>query len=161
MSSMASGPRLEWIMDGPRLSEEARRSLEERLRVLEADRIPRLEREVGISGDVSIAAALRGTQEEATRVREALASATPLEEEEHDPTVVELGDTVTVRQGGSRSRERFTLAGELESRLDESWVSVEAPLGSALLGARVGESVEVSTPEGPVLYEVLGIERGT
>lgn len=148
-------------MDRPRLSEEARRSLEERLRVLEEERIPRLERELGISGDPSIGAALGATRDEVTRVREALAAATPLEETEHDPTVVELGDTVTVRRRGARSRQRFTLVGELESRLDESWVSVEAPLGSALLGARVGESVEVSTPEGPVTYEVLGIQRGT
>jgi transcription elongation factor GreA len=148
-------------MDRPPLSQEARRLLEARLQALEDERIPRLEHELSTSGDVSIAASLRATREEATKVRKALMSATPLEEEDHDPTVVELGDSVTVHGEGSPGRERFMLVGELESRLDDSWVSVEAPLGSALLGARVGESIEVSTPVGLVRYEVLGIERRT
>jgi transcription elongation factor GreA len=148
-------------VDRPSLSDEARRSLEERLEILLGERIPRLERELGISGDPSIAAELGATREEVARVREALAAAVPLEEQEHDPTVVEQGDTVTVRRRGARTRERFTLVGELESRLDETWVSVEAPLGSALIGARVGESVEVAAPDGSVRYEVLGIERET
>jgi len=148
-------------VDRPRLSQEARRLLEARLQALEEERIPRLERELSTSDDVSIEASLRATREEATDVRKALRSATPLEEEEHDPAVVELGDSVTVRRVGSPSRERFMLVGELESRLDDSWVSVEAPMGSALLGARVGESVDVSAPGGLARYEVLGIERRT
>lgn len=146
-------------MQQPRLSERARRSLEQRLRELERERIPRLERELGESRDGFIEATLVATRREAERVRDALAKATPLEEEPHDPTIVELGDTVTVRREGSRDRERFTLVGELEARLDDTWVSVGAPLGSALLGARAGETVVARTPGGPAPYEVLAIER--
>jgi transcription elongation factor GreA len=65
---------------------------------------------------------------------------------------------VTVRRAGSSTQDRFTLVGELEARLDDSWVSVESPLGSALLGSRVGEAVEVSSPGGLASYEVLEIE---
>jgi transcription elongation GreA/GreB family factor len=49
--------------------------------------------------------------------------------------------------------------GELEARLDESWVSVESPLGSALLGTHVGEAIELSLPGRRVRYEVVAIER--
>ena len=147
-------------MDRARLSQEARRLLEMRLEALEVERLPQLEREAASSGDAAIVAALRASRDEATRVRKALESAAPLEEAEHDPAVVELGDTVTVRGEGSVDRERFTIVGELESRLDDSWVSTEAPLGRALLGAHVGESVEVSTPGGVTHYDVLRIERG-
>lgn len=66
---------------------------------------------------------------------------------------------MTVRRAGSSERERLTLVGELEARLDGSWISVKSPLGSALLGSRTGESVEAKTPDGPVGYEVLAIER--
>lgn len=145
----------------PLLSEEARRSLEERLRVLEDERIPRLEHELELSRDASSAAALRATRNEAVQVRVALSSASALEDSPHDPTKVELGDTVTVRREGSSVRERFTLVGELEARLDEGWISIESPLGSAVLGARVGEAMVVSTPGGPVTHEVLAIDRGT
>jgi transcription elongation factor GreA len=146
-------------MGTPKLSESARRSLEERLHELEVERIPRLERELAEFGDPLIETALRARIRELADVRRALATATPLEDEPHDPTVVELGDTVTVRRAGSSERERLTLVGELEARLDGSWISVKSPLGSALLGSRTGESVDAKTPEGPVSYEVLAIER--
>lgn len=151
---------LEIVVEGPKLSEEARRSLEERVRILEEERIPRLEEEVAASADPSSLAALRRTREEVNRLRDALSLATPLEEP-RDPNLVELGDTVTVRRAGSSSEERFTLVGELEARLDESWVSIESPLGSALLGSRVGDVMEISPPGGPVRYELLSIERRT
>lgn len=146
-------------MDTPKLSKTARRSLEDRLRKLEEDRLPRLERELSESGDPLIDAAMRATIREVANVRRALATATPLEEEPHDPTVVELGDSVTVRRVGSAQRERFTLVGELEARLDESWISVQSPLGSVLLGSRMGETVKTKTPNGSVSYELLAIER--
>ena len=146
-------------MDRPKLSESARRSLEERLRKLEEERIPLLKRELAESGEPLIQVALRATTREVTFVRHALATATPLENEPYDPTVIELGDTVTVRRSGSAEWERFTLVGELEARLDEAWISVRSPLGSALLGSRTCESVEVETPGGVVTYEVLAIGR--
>jgi transcription elongation GreA/GreB family factor len=49
----------------------------------------------------------------------------------------------------------------VEARLDDGWISTESPLGSSLLGSRLGEAVIVATPGGPVRHEVLGIERGT
>jgi transcription elongation GreA/GreB family factor len=146
-------------MEQTRLSAQARRSLEERLRELDEERIPRLEHELAESGDPVVEAALRATRDEAGRVREALARATPLEDEPHDPTIVELGDTVTVREHGSNELERFTIVGELEARSDSSWISVKSPLGSALLDGRLGQTVDVKTPSGPRRYEVLGIER--
>jgi transcription elongation GreA/GreB family factor len=143
----------------PKLSADARRSLEERLRKLEEERIPLLERKLAESGDPLIEVTLRDTTREVVVVRLALATATRLEDEPHDPTVIEFGDTVTVRPSGSAEAEQFTLAGELEARLDESWISVRSPLGSALLGSRTGESVDVETPGGIVSYEVLAITR--
>lgn len=148
-------------MDVPRLSEKARRSLEERLRTLEKQRVPLLERELAESGDPLIRVVLRATTREVKAVRQALATAMPLEDEPHDPTVIEFGDTVTVQRSGSAERERFTLVGELEARLDESWISIRSPLGSALLGRRMGESVEAETPRGVVTYEVLAIARSS
>jgi hypothetical protein len=74
-------------VERPRLSGEARRSLEERLRILEKERIPRLERELAASGDPSTFAALQATREESALVRQTLSAAVSLEELPHDPTV--------------------------------------------------------------------------
>lgn len=146
--------------DRPKLSAEARRSLEERLQRIEDERIPRLEREFAETRDQLVAAALRNTRDEATRLKTALATATPLEDEPHDPTIVEVGDVVTIREENSSVREHYTLVGELEARLDDTWVSEQAPLGAALLGSSVGDVVPVDTPNGTLRYEVLAIKRG-
>jgi transcription elongation factor GreA len=141
------------------LSAPARRSLEERLAQLHEERIPRLEREFASTHDPLAETALRDARDEAARVRHALETAEPLEAEPHDPTIVELGDTVTVRREGRATKERFTIVGELEARMDDTWVSTRAPLGAALLDSSVGQVVTVSTPEGEQRYEVLAIER--
>lgn len=146
--------------DGPKLSAQARRSLEERLAELEDERIPRLEGEFAVSHDPLAEAALRNTRAQVGRVREALATATPLEDEPHDPTIVELGDSVTIRREGSATKERFTLVGELEARMDETWISDRAPFGAGLLGSSVGQLIVVQAPGGEQRFEVLSIERG-
>lgn len=125
---------------------------------MDEERIRRLENELAETGDPVVEASLRSARTEATRLREALSSATPLEDEPHDPTVVELGDTVTAREDGSNELERSTVVGKLEARLDLTWISLNSPLGSALLDSRPGQTVDVETPDGPMQYEVLSIE---
>lgn len=146
-------------MERPTLSDEARQSLEERLRILEEERIPRLENEVTDASDPSTVATLSEARQQAAHLRHALTLAVPLEDALHDPTIVELGDTVRLRGVGSSTVEEFTLVGELEARLDDTWLSVQSPIGGALLGSRAGEVVEISSPGGRVKYEVLNIER--
>ena len=56
-------------MGRPKLSETARRSLEERQHELEVERIPKLERELAESGDPLIQTAHRATIRELADVR--------------------------------------------------------------------------------------------
>jgi transcription elongation factor GreA len=139
---------------------QALSALEERLRILD-ERISHLKLDWAESGDPAIQAALASISQEAARVRAAIVTARPLEDEPHDAAIVELGDTVTVRMAPSHEaeRERFTLVGELEARLDDSWISVESPMGSALLGGSIHDAVDVVTPAGTVRYEILAIDR--
>ena len=39
-------------------------------------------------------------------------------------------------------------------------ISNESPVGKALIGAKIGDTVNVDTPAGTFGYKVLGIERG-
>jgi transcription elongation GreA/GreB family factor len=141
------------------LSAEARTALEERLRTLD-DQASGLKQQWAESRDPAILAALGAVGRETARLREALIGA-KTDEGPHDAAVVELGDTVTIRmQGGpDHEPERFKLVSELEARVVESWISVEAPVGRALLGRRVRERVDVDTPNGSVRYEILSIDR--
>jgi transcription elongation factor GreA len=48
--------------------------------------------------------------------------------------------------------------GELEADVKDGRMAINAPLARALIGKMVGESVEVITPNGEKIYEILKIK---
>jgi len=69
--------------------------------------------------------------------------------------LVRIGSTVRVRS--DRGEEVYHIVGSEEASPLEGKISNESPLGSAFLGKKVGERVEVKTPGGMVKYEILEI----
>jgi regulator of nucleoside diphosphate kinase len=67
---------------------------------------------------------------------------------------VTMRSRVRVRDLRARESETFTLVYPEEADINEGKVSVLAPLGMALLGARVGEVVEVNAPGGVRRFRV-------
>ena len=70
---------------------------------------------------------------------------------------VALGSVVTVKHNGSNSK--FTIVGHAEADPDGGLISNESPLGRALLGAAVRDTVTVETPRGGTTYEVASIGK--
>jgi regulator of nucleoside diphosphate kinase len=62
--------------------------------------------------------------------------------------VITMNSRVRVCDLESNERETYTLVYPQEANIDEGFLSVLAPLGTALLGAKVGDEVEVSAPAG-------------
>ncbi|MCY3895413.1 MAG: transcription elongation factor GreA [Chloroflexi bacterium] len=73
----------------------------------------------------------------------------------HSGDTVNIGSTVRVRSG-SAERE-YTIVGTDEIDLLDGKISNESPLGEALVGRRIGESVSVTTPRGMNMHEILEI----
>jgi transcription elongation factor GreA len=73
----------------------------------------------------------------------------------HSARVV-LGSRVEVEQDGARRH--YQIVGHPEAAPAEGKISNESPVGRALLGRRVGESVEVNVPRGVVKITLKGIE---
>jgi transcription elongation GreA/GreB family factor len=63
------------------------------------------------------------------------------------PGIVELGDEVAVEFANDYTQ-RFLMVDPIEASLDDLNISVESPLGQALIGRRVGDQVEVDAPDG-------------
>jgi transcription elongation GreA/GreB family factor len=63
------------------------------------------------------------------------------------PGIVELGDEVAV-EFATGYTQRFLVVSPIEAPLDDLNISVESPLGQALIGRRVGDQVEVDAPDG-------------
>ena len=57
---------------------------------------------------------------------------------------VVIGSTVVIEMDGEI--DEFTIVGSVEADPSKKKISNESPVGSSLLGAKVGESVEVATP---------------
>lgn len=54
----------------------------------------------------------------------------------------------------------YTIVGSSEANSLQGKISNESPVGKALIGAKIGDTVNVDTPAGTFGYKVLDIERG-
>lgn len=70
--------------------------------------------------------------------------------------VVKIGSSVTSSVGDTTAT--YVIVGSNESDPAAGRVSNESPIGSAFLGKRAGEKVEVQTPRGVAVYTILGIK---
>lgn len=69
---------------------------------------------------------------------------------------VVIGSTVVIEMDGEE--DEFTIVGRVEADPSKKRISNESPLGSSLLGAKPGESVEVTTPVVRYRCKVLEIK---
>ena len=71
--------------------------------------------------------------------------------------VVGVGSHVTVQEEGLES-EVFHIVGAQEASPRDGKISHESPIGSALMGHKVGELVEAETPGGKIKFKIIGIK---
>jgi transcription elongation factor GreB len=70
---------------------------------------------------------------------------------------VAFGSAVRLRKSdGKEWRVRIVGADEIDPV--EGLISMDSPVGKALMGRQAKDKVEVVTPRGPVVYEILSIE---
>ena len=75
--------------------------------------------------------------------------------ESSQKAIVAFGSVVTVQSG--EEKQDFTIVGKLEADPIRGRLSDVSPIGSALMGKKVGDKVEVDIPDGHVTYEVVAI----
>jgi transcription elongation factor GreA len=71
---------------------------------------------------------------------------------------VKFGATVSLIDEDTDEKLTYKLVGELEADVKDGRMAINAPLARALIGKMVGESVEVITPKGEKIYEILKIK---
>ena len=92
-------------------------------------------------------------------VEEILANAVVINAGEADAEHIGLGCTFTVLDIDDNEELTFELVGSQEADPLNGRVSDDAPFGIALVGAKVGDVVEVEAPVGTISYKVLKITR--
>jgi len=69
---------------------------------------------------------------------------------------IEMGATIKVER--DKKVFEYTIVGSNEANPGKRLISNESPLGSAFIGKKEGDLVEVETPKGLVKYKILEIE---
>lgn len=88
-------------------------------------------------------------------IEDLLKNAEVIEHKAGDGTNVRIGSTVKIRVNGKEKT--FEIVGSNEADPMSGKISNESPIGQALLGAHAGDEVNVKTPTGTTVYEVLEI----
>ena len=69
---------------------------------------------------------------------------------------VQMGSKVTIKEGNFEA-EVYTIVGAAEANPREGKISHESPIGKAILGRKIGDSVKVETPGGTYSVKILKI----
>ncbi|MEX0697780.1 MAG: transcription elongation factor GreA [Dongiaceae bacterium] len=68
---------------------------------------------------------------------------------------VMFGATVTLLDEDTDAKTKYQIVGQDESDVRAGRLSISSPLARALIGKKVGDSVEVTTPSGSKSYEIV------
>ena len=148
------------LTDKRKLEEELAGLIEDKKRVAEDIKVAR-----GF-GDLSENAEYDEAKAEEARVygriaeiENTLRTATFVDDSSVSTDVVSVGTVVDVLDMEFDEREEYTLVGFTEADPSKLFISQESPIGAALLGAEVGQIVDVQTPGGLLKLKVMGIRR--
>ena len=95
----------------------------------------------------------------AERIKVALGFGDLSENSEIDTKKVQVGNTVKVLDMEFDEEVEYTIVGTTEADITQNKISNESPIGSALLGAKKNQVVEVQVPAGVSKYKILSITK--
>ena len=140
----------------------------------ELDRLKRVERlriskaigEARLLGDISENAEYDSAKDaqahceaRISELEDKLARVRIIENEDIPKDKAFIGATVTLVDADTEAEERYMLVSHEEANYEEGKISIQSPIGKALLGHQVGETVEIKVPAGILKYKITKIER--
>ena len=150
------------------LTQEGMDDLEKRLRILQNVRrvavAERLHNALQEGGDLAENQEYHDAKNEQAfiegeigRLSGILRHAILINEDEIDTSTVQVGNRVTILDKSTKEEEIFHIVGSAEANPRLGKISMESPVGRALLGAKVKDKVEVQTPDGPIIFVIKSI----
>jgi len=94
-----------------------------------------------------------------SELEQSLSNARVLDDKNVDSTKVLILCTATVLNIKSGKEMKYTLVSPSEADFNLGKISIESPIGSALMGKSIGDIVKVTVPAGILELEIKNIER--
>lgn len=88
-----------------------------------------------------------------------LANARLIDESQLDTSKVLVLSTVKLKNQNNGMEMKYKLVAESEADLKTGRISVNSPIGKGLLGKKIGETAEITVPNGTLKFEILEITR--
>jgi len=149
------------------LTEEGLKKLQEELNHLKSVERPSISRQIAEArdkGDLSENAEYDAAKDaqgllelKISKMEELVASVRIIDETKLDTSKVSVLCRVRIRNVANKAEMTYTLVAENEADLKSGKISVSSPIGKGLLGKKVGEVADITTPGGVMKFEVLEI----
>jgi transcription elongation factor GreA len=149
------------------LTEEGLRKLQDELAHLKNVERPSISRQIAEArdkGDLSENAEYDAAKDaqgllelKISKLEELVASARLIDESKLDTSKVSVLCKVKIRNLGNKAEMAYVLVAENEADLKAGKISVSSPIGKGLLGKKVGEVADITTPGGVMKFEILDI----
>ena len=94
-----------------------------------------------------------------SKLEETYANARLIDESQLDTSKVLVLSTVKLKNQNNGAEMKYTLVAESEADLKTGKISVSSPIGKGLLGKKVGDTAEITIPNGTLKLEILEITR--
>jgi transcription elongation factor GreA len=149
------------------LTEEGLKKLQEELHQLKTVERPGISRQIAEArdkGDLSENAEYDAAKEaqgllelKISKMEELVASVRIIDETKLDTSKVSVLCKVKIRNVANKAEMTYVLVAENEADLKSGKISVSSPIGKGLLGKKVGEIADITTPGGVMKFEVVEI----
>jgi transcription elongation factor GreA len=98
-------------------------------------------------------------ENEIAQLEKLLRNAVIVDDSSIDKTTVNIGTFVRILDTELGEEEEYLIVGSVEADADKKRLSNESPVGSALMGKRIGENAVVSTPTGSITFKIIDIHK--
>ena len=148
--------------EGLRLLEEELQDLKVNRRKEVAQKIKEAREQGDLSENAEYDAAKDEQREIEARIEEIdkiLKNAEVVVEDEVEVDVINIGCKVRILDLEYNDEMEYKIVGSTEANSLKGKISNESPVGKALIGARIGDIVNVETHSGVLLYKILEIQK--
>lgn len=99
------------------------------------------------------------TEARIQELEETLKNVKLVSEDEVHTESVNVGNKVKVFNEKYKEEDEYTVVGSTEANPLMNYISDQSPIGKALMGAKVGQTVKVDTPKGAMKLKILDIRK--
>jgi transcription elongation factor GreA len=149
------------------VTEEGLKKLKDELKQLESVERPKISKQIADArdkGDLSENAEYDAAKEaqgmlemRIQKLKNTIANSRVLDQSKIDTSTVQIMNKVKIKNKKNGAVMEYTIVSESEANLKEGKISVTSPIAKGLLGAKVGDEVEIQVPSGKIPFEIMDI----